>query len=172
MLSSPPLLALLYDFAQIRNRPYLNRSTLHAWMLRHKLNRMIEVSRLKDVKTAELFLCFRIGAVDRRDFAVFPVQGQRGLGRLKRDFGNNMSVGAQMVVVLKACVEHCVSLVLGHPFEFSWLDVSQTDIFHCSSPLGGSAGIPATLRKKLDAVQLTCCERAGRDACAPGANVY
>src|SRR5260370_19033614 len=49
-----------------------------------------------------------------------------------------MSVGAQMVIVLKAFVEHCVSLVLGHPFEFSWLDVSQTNVFHCSSPPGGS----------------------------------
>src|SRR5882672_3280447 len=39
-----------------------------------------------------------------------------------------MSVGAQMVVVLKAFVENCVLLVLGHPFEFSWLDVSQTDV--------------------------------------------
>src|ERR1700674_224538 len=41
-----------------------------------------------------------------------------------------MSVGAQMVVVLKAFVERCVSLALGHPFEFSWLDVSQADVFH------------------------------------------
>jgi hypothetical protein len=48
------------------------------------------------------------------------------------EFGNKMSVGAQMVVVLKAFVEHCVSLVLGHPFDFSWLEVSQTDVFHCS----------------------------------------
>jgi hypothetical protein len=43
-----------------------------------------------------------------------------------------------MVVVLKAFVERCVSLVLGHPFEFSWLDVSQADVFHRSSPFGGS----------------------------------
>src|SRR4029434_1007327 len=50
--------------------------------------------------------------------------------RLKRYFGDKMSVGAQMVVVLKAFVEYCVSLLLGHPFEFSWLDVSQTDVFH------------------------------------------
>src|SRR5882672_1393568 len=99
---------------------------------------MIEVSRLKDLNAAELFLGFRIGAIRRRDFAVFPVQGQRGLRRLKRHFGNKMSVGAQMVIVLKAFVEHRVSLVLGHPFEFSWLDVSQTDVFHRSSPLGGS----------------------------------
>ena len=32
--------------------------------------------------------------------------------------------------VLEAFVEHCVSLVLGHTLEFSWLDVSQTDVFH------------------------------------------
>src|SRR6266571_3946708 len=99
---------------------------------------MIEVSRLKDLNAAKLFLGFRIGAISRRDFAVFPVQGQRSLGRLKRYFGDKMSVGAQMVVVLKAFVEYCVSFVLGHPFEFSWLDISQTDVFHCSSPLGGS----------------------------------
>src|ERR1039458_3202346 len=91
---------------------------------------MIEVSRLKDLNAAELFLGFRIGAVGRRDFAVFPVQGHGGLRRLKRYFGNEMSVGAQMVVVLKAFVEHCVPLGLGHPFECSWLDVSQTDVFH------------------------------------------
>src|SRR6266849_10276441 len=95
---------------------------------------MIEVSRLKDLNAAELFLGFRIRAISRRDFAVFPVQGQRGLRRLKGYFGDMMSVGAQMVVVLKAFVERCMSLVLGHPFEFSWLDVSQTDVFHCSSP--------------------------------------
>src|SRR3989442_2095179 len=91
---------------------------------------MIEVSRLKDLNAAKLFLGFCIGTVGRRDFAVFPVQGQRGLRRLKRYFGDKMSVGAQMVVVLKAFVERCVSLVLGHPFEFSWLDVSQADVFH------------------------------------------
>src|SRR2546422_9480880 len=91
---------------------------------------MIEVSRLKDLNAAKLFLGFRIGAVGRRDFAVFPVQGHCGLWRLKRYFGDKMSVGAQMVVVLKAFVERCVSLVLGHPFEFSWRDVSQADVFH------------------------------------------
>src|SRR5215510_13204154 len=79
---------------------------------------MIEVSRLKDLNAAKLLLGFRIRAISRRDFAVFPVQGQRGLRKLKRYFGDKMSVGAQMVVVLKAFVERCVSLVLGHPFEF------------------------------------------------------
>src|SRR5437899_11694857 len=97
---------------------------------------MIEVSRLKDLNAAELFLGFRIGAIRRRDFAVFPVQGQSGLRRLKRYFGDKMSVGAQLVVVLKAFVEHCVWLVLGHPLEFSWLAVSQTYVFDCSSRSG------------------------------------
>src|SRR5215216_4292127 len=91
---------------------------------------MIEVSRLEDENAPELFLGFRVGTIGRRDFAVFPVQGQRGLRRLKRYFGNKMSVGAQMVVVFKAFVERCVSLVVGHTFEFSWLEVSQTDVFH------------------------------------------
>src|SRR6202790_389999 len=103
---------------------------------------MIEISRLKDLNAAKLFLGFRIGAIRRRDFAVFPVQGQPGLRRLKRYFGDKMSVGAQMVVVLKAFVERCVSFVFGHTFECSWFDVSQTDVFHRSSPrsslLGGS----------------------------------
>src|SRR6185295_19505116 len=97
-------------------------------------------SRLKDLKAAKLLLGLRIGAVGRRDFAIFPVQGHGGLRRLKRYFGNKMSVGAQMVVVLKAFVEHSVSLVLGHPFECSWLDVSQTDVFHSSCPLGVASG--------------------------------
>src|SRR6266850_2567926 len=91
---------------------------------------MIEVSRLKDLNATELFLRFRIGAISSRDFAVFPVQGQRGLRRLKGYFGDKMSVGAQMVVVLKAFVERCVSLVRGHTFEFSWLKVSLADVFH------------------------------------------
>ena len=47
-------------------------------MLRDKLNGMIEVSGLKYEKAGELFLGFRIGAVGRRDFAVFPVQGSGG----------------------------------------------------------------------------------------------
>src|SRR6266516_1449890 len=91
---------------------------------------MIEVSRLKNLNAAKLFLGFRIGAISRRDFTVFPIQGQCGLRRLKRYFADKMSVGAQMVVVLKAFVERGVALVLGHPFEFSWLDVSQADVFH------------------------------------------
>src|SRR6202011_1646934 len=61
---STPLLALLHHLVQIRNRPYLNRSKsiLKAWKLRDKLNGVIEVSRLKDLNAADLFLGFRIRA--------------------------------------------------------------------------------------------------------------
>src|ERR1700689_1277796 len=93
---------------------------------------MIEVSRFEDLNAAKGFLGFRIRAVGRRDFAVLPGQGQRSLRRLKSYFGDEMSVGAQMIVVLKAIVERCLSLGLGHPFEFSGLEVSQADVFHSS----------------------------------------
>jgi hypothetical protein len=49
-----------------------------------------------------------------------------------------MPVGAKMVVVFKTCVEHRVLLALGHAFAFAFLEVSETDVFHCSSPLGAS----------------------------------
>ena len=47
-----------------------------------------------------------------------------------------MAAPAQMVVVLEAFVEYCVSLELGHMFESSWFAVSQTDVFHRPSPTG------------------------------------
>src|SRR5579885_722090 len=46
-----------------------------------------------------------------------------------------MSVGAQMVVVLKARVEHLMLFALGPGFVFAFVVVAQTDVFHCSSPL-------------------------------------
>src|SRR3977135_1040700 len=121
---------------------------------------MIEVSRLKDLNAAELFLGFRIGAISRRDFAVFPVQGQRGLRRLKSYFFDKMSVGSQMVVVLKAFVERCVSLVVGHNFEFSGLDVSQTDVFHRSSPHRMSGTGSRVLRRLVHLVATARVPRA------------
>ncbi len=51
-----------------------------------------------------------------------------------------MPVGAKMVVVFKACVEHGVLLALGHAFAFAFIEVSQTDVFHGSSPLFSALG--------------------------------
>jgi len=100
---SPPPLALLYDFAQIRNRPYLIRSQLHAWMLRDKLNGMIEVSRLKDEKAGELFLGFRIGAVGRRDFSVFPVLIPASSEDLTKSCDDVNSKATMMMTVRQVC---------------------------------------------------------------------
>src|SRR5258708_32390559 len=113
---------------------------------------MIEVSRLKDLNAAKLFLGFRIGAIGGRDFAVFPVQGQRALRRLKRYFGDKMSVGAQMVVVLKAFVKCCVAVVLGHPFELSWLEVAQADVFHRFLLVSSDSLFPVTQEPMLTAL--------------------
>ena len=91
----PPLLALLYDFAQIRNRPYLIRSQLHAWMLRDKLNGMIEVSRLKDEQAGELFLGFRIGLFqffEPPDNTVPHRTRHRGVRRTSKTFGQSLPV--------------------------------------------------------------------------------
>jgi hypothetical protein len=45
-----------------------------------------------------------------------------------------MPVGAKMVVVFKAGVEHGVLFVLGHGFVFAFVVVAQTDVFHRSFP--------------------------------------
>src|SRR5579864_1254958 len=86
---SPSLLAGLHDFVHVPRGPNLeNVAVLQGRMLADDLHGMIHVPRLKDENAAELFLGFGIGAVGRRDFAVFPVQGQRGLRRPKRYFGD------------------------------------------------------------------------------------
>src|SRR5262249_3561949 len=50
-----------------------------------------------------------------------------------------MPVGAKMVVVFEACVEHGVSLGLAHAVEFVLVVVPETDVFHGSSPYSGLA---------------------------------
>jgi hypothetical protein len=71
-----------------------------------------------------------------------------------------MSVGAQMVVVLKAFVERCVSLVLGHPFEFPGSRYAEQMYFINSSlfpvtPDGRQLEIP-TGEIIVDAGQTPC----------------
>jgi hypothetical protein len=107
-------------------------------MLRHELCSMIHVPRLKDENAAELFFGFRIGTVRSCDFAVLPIQGQGGFRRLKRFSTSPMPVGAKMVVVFKACVNIacCSPSVMPSRLPF---EVSQTDVFHCSSPPGGTS---------------------------------
>src|SRR6516164_8281907 len=76
---------------------------------------MIHVPRLKDKNAAKLFLGFRVGTIGSCHFAVLPIQGQGGFRALKRFATTPVPAGAKMVVV------------------------SQTDVFHCSSPHSGLA---------------------------------
>src|SRR5216684_5822492 len=71
-------------------------------------------------------------------FAVLPIQGQGGFRRLKRFSTSPVPVGAKMVVVFKAFVEHGVLLALSHAIKFAFIVVSQANVFHCSSPPGGN----------------------------------
>src|SRR5262245_56568789 len=136
---SPSLLTCLNHFVHVRYWPNLeNAAVLQGRMLRHELYSMIHVPRLKDENAAELFLGFRIGTVRSCDFPVLPIQGRGGFRRLKRFSTSPMPVGAKMVVVFKAGVEHRVLLVLGHAFVFAFVEISQTDVFHCSSPPCGN----------------------------------
>src|SRR4029077_16726039 len=86
---------------------------------------------------AELFFGFDIGAVGRCHLAVLPVQGKGGLRPLKRFSTGPVPVGANVVVIFKSFIEHGVSLALLHAIEFVFVVVSQTDVFHCSSPHSG-----------------------------------
>ncbi len=48
-----------------------------------------------------------------------------------------MAVGAEMVVVAKAGVEHRLFLGLRHGVVFAFVALAQTDVFHGSAPLDG-----------------------------------
>src|SRR5215813_13941096 len=133
---SPALLTCLHQFVHVRRGPNLeNVAVLQGRMLRNELYSMIHVPRLEDENTAELFLGFRVGTVGGCHFAVLPVNGQRGFRRLERFSASPMPVGAKMVIVIKACVEHGVLFSRGHALEFAFVVVSETHVFHGSSPL-------------------------------------
>src|SRR5947208_593820 len=107
VILSPPLLARLHDFADVRRWTYLENVAIgQRRMLADELYSMIHVPRLKDENAAELFLGFRIRTICRCHFAVLPGQGQGGLRPLKRFATGPVPAGAKMVVVCKACVEH------------------------------------------------------------------
>src|SRR6516165_6129087 len=106
-------------------------------MLSNELYSMIHVPRLKDENAAELFLGFRVGTVGGYHFAVLPRQGQGGFRTLKRFSASPVPVGAKMVIVVKACVEHGVSFGLSDGVKFAFVVVAETDVFHSCSPHSG-----------------------------------
>src|SRR5579864_8727835 len=107
-------------------------------MLGQDLVGVIHVAGFEDADAAKLFLGFDVGTVGRGDFAVFPIDGQGGLGGLEGFANGPVAVGAKMIVVGKAGVEHRVFLGLGHGVVFAFVVVAQTNVFHGSSPLDGA----------------------------------
>src|SRR6202045_3382686 len=132
LVLSSSLLTCLHDFVHVPRWPNLENVAIpQRRMLADELYSMIHVPRLKDENAAELFLGFGIGTIGSRHFAVLPIQGQGGFGPLKRFSTAPVPVGAKMVVVFKACIEHGVSLALSHAIEFVFVVVAKTEVFHC-----------------------------------------
>ena len=101
-------------------------------MLGDDLVGVVHVARFEDAEAAKLFLGLDLGTVRRGGFAVFPIDGQGGFGRLDGFANGPVAVGAKVIVVGKAGVEHRVFLGLGHGVVFALVVVAQTDVFHCS----------------------------------------
>src|SRR5215470_17605176 len=140
LVPPPPLLACLHDFAHVPRWSNLEDVAIgQRRMLANELYSMIHVPRLKHENATELFLGFRVGTVGGCHFAVLPVNGQRGFRRLESFSASPVPVGAKMVIIIKACVEHGVLFSRGHALEFAFVVVSETDVFHCSSPHNGLA---------------------------------
>src|SRR5215472_10759494 len=140
LVPPPPLLACLHDFAHVPRWSNLEDVAIgQRRMLANELYSMIHVPRLKHENATELFLGFRVWTVGGCHFAVLPVNGQRGFRRLERFSTSPLPVGAKMIVVIKACVEHGVLFGLSHAVEFAFVVVPETDVFHCSSPHSGLA---------------------------------
>src|SRR6201987_1726553 len=133
---STSLLACLHDFTHVPRWANLeNVAIRQRRMLANELYSMIHVPRLENNNAAELLFGLGIGAVDRCHLAVLPREGQGGLRPLKRFATTPVPVGAKMIVIFKACVEHGVSRARLHAIEFAFVVVAKTDVFHCSSPL-------------------------------------
>src|ERR1051326_1181067 len=110
-------------------------------MILHELYGVIHIPRLKDENAADLFLGFGKGAVGNCDFAVLPTDCPGEFSRLKPFTAGPMAVGTKIVVVFKACIEHGVSLTVGHSIEVGFVVVTQTNEFHCPSPMFLTSGL-------------------------------
>src|SRR6266478_3072042 len=131
------LIAIADHPAQVRGRPDLEGPEPHARMLRHQLDRVIQVARLEHEDSAQRLLGLRIGTIRHRGLAVLPAQGLGGVGALQRLAPSEVSALAQHVVVGEALVHHRVALALRHGLELVRSDVAKTYELHVNSSRGG-----------------------------------
>src|SRR5438132_1334284 len=88
---------------------------------------------LRHVDAPTIFHIVFLRASARRTGGRTALQGRKKRVLEKRALALVFLARTQRAVLFRR--RRC-SLVLGHPFEFSWLEVSQTDVFHRSPPPG------------------------------------
>src|SRR5262245_1646434 len=102
-------------------------------MLRHQLNRVIQILGLEDQDAAQLLLGLGVGTVGNRYLPVLEPQGSRALRRLEGFPAGKVPVLAKDVVVGKALIDESVHLALGHRLPLLGIHVAQADVFHCAA---------------------------------------
>src|SRR5258706_7366556 len=133
----PPPLAVADHLGQVVGRTNLPRPLLHARMLGHQLDGMVQVPRLQNEYPAELLFRLGIRAVGDRDFPVVEPQGGGAPRALERFAAGKVTVLFKQIVVGEALVHHGVQLVFGHRLPNLLVDVSQADVFHGTSYFRG-----------------------------------
>src|SRR5262245_21668976 len=120
-----PLFAFFDHSGQIRGRTDLEGTRLlHAGVLGHELDGMLEILRLENQDAADLLLRLRIGSVGDGDLSVFPSQGGSAPGTLERFTAGEVAIPSQEVVVGKALINHGVPILLRKALEFIFFDIS------------------------------------------------
>jgi hypothetical protein len=93
-------------------------------VLRHELDRVIQIVGFQDQDAAELLLGFGVGAVGHRDFAILPTQRDGRRGILQRFAAREVPALAEHVVVREALLHHRVALSVSQRFPLAGLNVS------------------------------------------------
>ena len=70
---------------------------------------LAQIARLKHREFADLLFGLRVRTVSYRDFAVLQAHGFCGVGRLKSLANSKVPVGSQLIVIVKALVQHAVA---------------------------------------------------------------
>ena len=118
---------------QFLDRPYLDRAEEDCWYVRCELDRLIQVLRFDQDKTADLFLGLRERSIgDRYLPAPNPHRGSGvdGLERLGRQEVTSLPKG---IVIFKTFVIERLSLGLGHGLQSLFVYDDHEKVLHSAS---------------------------------------
>src|SRR5439155_4005216 len=106
---------------------------LLAWVLRHQLDGVVQVSRFEHEDPAQLLFRLGIRAIGDEHLAVLPSQCG-GIPRgLERFAANKVTVLSKQIFVGEALIYEGVQLAFGHRLPVLFVKVSKADVFHSSS---------------------------------------